>query len=135
MQIDHVNIHCHDHEAVRDFLIALLGLKVGWRPRFPVHGYWLYEADDDSAPARNADPEASYPDGARAVIHTWPRVSPPGLGWVDHIAFRPDEPVATIRARLQQLGRPFREQTLVDTEVTQFFVTGPDDVKIELQVR
>jgi len=32
MRLDPVNIHAHDKEAVRDFLGALLGLKVGWRP-------------------------------------------------------------------------------------------------------
>jgi catechol 2,3-dioxygenase-like lactoylglutathione lyase family enzyme len=38
MHLDHVRIACHDQEAVRDFLVALLGLRVGWRPRFSQPG-------------------------------------------------------------------------------------------------
>lgn len=135
MHLDHVNIHCHDQEAVRDFLVALLGLKVGWRPRFEVPGYWLYFAADESPPAVNVDPGAAYPDGARAVIHLWPRSSAPGPGWVDHICFRLDEPPAAVRQKLQKLGASFRESRLPDTEVSQFFVAGPDELKIELQCR
>jgi catechol 2,3-dioxygenase-like lactoylglutathione lyase family enzyme len=116
MQLDHVNIHCDDQEAVRDFLVALLGLKVGWRPGFVEPGYWLYLED-------------------KAVIHTWPRRSPPGAGWVDHIAFGPCGDPGSKRAALQDLGLPFRETRLPDTDIVQFFVTGPENIRIELQCR
>jgi len=116
MQIDHVNIHAYDQEAMRDFLVALLGLEVGWRPSFDVHGYWLYL------------------DG-RAVIHTWVKTSPPGPGWVDHIAFGPCGDAAAKRAELTRLGFPFSETRLRDTDIIQFFVTGPENIRIELQCR
>lgn len=116
MRLDHVNIHARDQEAVRDFLIALLGLEIGWRPGFDVPGYWLYL------------------DG-QPVIHTWPRSSPPGAGWVDHVAFGPcGEPEAK-RRELQRLGFPFRETRLPDSDIVQFFVTGPENIQIELQCR
>ncbi len=114
MRLDHVNIHCHDHEAVRDFLVALLGLIVGPRPAFPVNGYWLYL------------------DG-QPVIHTWPRSSAPGAGWVDHVAFSfcgdPEEK----RAELKRLGFSFNERGLPGSEIVQFFVNGPEGIRIELQ--
>ena len=116
MLLDHVNIHARDQEALRDFLIAVLGLQTGWRPGFDVPGYWLYL------------------DG-RPVIHTWPRTSAPGAGWVDHIAFGPCGDPATKRAELVALGLPFAETRLVDTDIVQFFITGPEGIKLELQCR
>ena len=114
MRLDHVNIHARNQEAMRDFLVALLGLKVGWRPGFDVPGYWLYLGD-------------------QPVIHTWPRSSAPGAGWVDHIAFGPCGDPDTQRATLTRLNLPFREARLPDTDIVQFFVEGPEGVKIELQ--
>ena len=135
MRLDHVNIHCRNQEAMRDFLIALLGLKVGWRPGFAEPGYWLYYADDDSPPARGDKPPADWRQPFRAVVHLWPRTSPPGPGWVDHLCFglfgSPDDK----RAELERLGFAFRQARLPDTDITQFFVTGPEDVRIELQCR
>jgi catechol 2,3-dioxygenase-like lactoylglutathione lyase family enzyme len=116
MQLDHVNIHADDQEAMRDFFIALLGLEVGWRPSFREPGYWLYL-------------------GGRPVIHLWPRSTPHGRGWVDHIAFGPCGAPAARRAALEKLGFPFTESRLPDSDIVQFFVTGPEGVKIELQCR
>jgi len=127
MRLDHVNIHARDQEAVRDFLVALLGLKVGWRPKFEVPGYWLYEGE----PATTAP--ASGTTGA--VIHLWPRTSPPGAGWTDHLAFGPYGDADATREKLKKLGFAFTETPLVDTDIYQFFVTGPEGVKIELQCR
>jgi catechol 2,3-dioxygenase-like lactoylglutathione lyase family enzyme len=116
LQLDHVNIHVHDLAAARDFFVTLLGLEVGWRPSFDVPGDWLYL------------------DG-RPVIHTWLKSQDRGLGWVDHIAFGPCGDPDERRSDLQRLGYPFTEGRLVDTDVTQFFVSGPEGLKIELQCR
>jgi len=114
MQLDHVNIHAYDQEALRDFLIAVVGLTVGPRPPFDVPGYWLYL------------------DG-KPVVHTWLRTTPPGPGWVDHIAFAPCGDPEAQRVRLAGLGFPFRETLLPGTATVQFFVTGPENIRIELQ--
>jgi catechol 2,3-dioxygenase-like lactoylglutathione lyase family enzyme len=116
MLLDHVNIHVHDLPAARDFLVRLLGVTVGWRPSFAVPGDWLYL------------------DG-RAVIHTWLKTTERGLGWVDHIAFGPCGDPDVKRAELQRLGFPFTEAGLIDTDITQFFVSGPEGIRIELQCR
>ena len=116
MQLDHVNIHVYDLDGARDFLVRLLGVEVGWRAPFTVPGYWLYL------------------DG-RAVIHLWLKTQERGLGWVDHVAFGPcGEPEAK-REELQRQGFAFREAGLVGTDITQFFVQGPEGMKIELQCR
>jgi catechol 2,3-dioxygenase-like lactoylglutathione lyase family enzyme len=114
MQLDHVNIHVDDLAAARTFLTRLLGVTVGWRPSFKVPGDWLYL------------------DG-RAVIHTWQRDRERGLGWVDHIAFGPCGDPDAKRTELQRLGYAFTEARLLDTEIVQFFVSGPEGMKIELQ--
>ena len=114
MQLDHVNIHAYDLAAARDFLVRLLGVEVGWRPSFPVPGDWLYL-------------------NGRAVIHTWLKSQERGLGWVDHIAFGPCGDPDAKRADLQRLGFAFTEAGLIDTNITQFFVSGPEGMKIELQ--
>ena len=116
MLLDHVNIHVEDLAGARAFLVALLGVEVGWRPSFPVPGDWLYLE-------------------GRPVIHTWLKSEPRGLGWVDHVAFGPCGDPDAQRARLQGLGFPFREAALIDTDITQFFVSGPEGLKIELQCR
>ena len=116
MQIDHVNIHVYDLAAARDFLVRLLGVEVGWRPSFTTPGDWLYLE-------------------GRAVIHTWLKSEARGMGWVDHVAFGPCGDPDAKRADLQRLGYPFYEVQLIDTDITQFFVSGPEGMKIELQCR
>lgn len=114
MQLDHVNIHVKDLAGARDFLMRLLGVTPGWRPSFTVPGDWLYL------------------DG-RPVIHTWLASQERGLGWLDHVAFGPcGDPDAT-RAHLDSLGCRFTESRLVDTDIIQFFVYGPEGMRIELQ--
>ncbi len=116
MQLDHVNIHVYDLAAARDFLVRLLGVEVGWRPPFEVPGHWLYL------------------DG-RAVIHTWLKSQERGLGWVDHVAFGPCGDPGAKRAELQRFGYEFTEAGLVGTDIIQFFIHGPEGMKIELQCR
>ena len=114
MQLDHVNIHVTDLPAAREFFIRLLGVKVGWRPSFEVPGDWLYL------------------DG-KPIIHTWLKSQERGLGWVDHVAFGPCGDPDEKRTELQRLGYPFTENGLIDTDITQFFVSGPEGIRIELQ--
>ncbi len=114
MQLDHVNIHVADLPAAREFFIRLLGVEVGWRPSFKVPGDWLYL------------------DG-RPIIHTWLKSQERGLGWVDHIAFGPCGDPDEKRAELQRLGYHFTENGLIDTDITQFFVSGPEGIRVELQ--
>jgi catechol 2,3-dioxygenase-like lactoylglutathione lyase family enzyme len=116
LQLDHVNIHVHDLSGAREFLVGLLGVEVGWRPSFAVPGDWLYLH-------------------GRPVIHTWLKSQERGLGWVDHIAFGPCGDPDEKRAELQRLGCTFTGGRLIDTDITQFVVYGPEGLKIELQCR
>jgi catechol 2,3-dioxygenase-like lactoylglutathione lyase family enzyme len=113
--LDHINIHAVDHEAVRDFLIAVLGVTPGWRPPFDFTGYWLYLGD-------------------RPIIHIQGRKTAPGAGWLDHVAFGPFD-FETQKARLQAGGFSYRESAIPGTALRQLFVEGPEGIKLELQCR
>lgn len=113
-RIDHINIVANDLEAMRDFLVNLLGVTEGERPAFSFPGYWLY-------------------DGEEPIIHlNPPRPGTPGVGFVDHIAFGPcdfDEHLA----RVEALGVEHHIAGIPGTGIRQIFVSGPEGAKIELR--
>ena len=113
IRFDHVNIRVTDQEAVRDFLVAVVGVKQGPRPNFSFPGYWLYLGDIP-------------------VIHLAPRDREGSVGWVNHIAFQGFD-VDKKAAELEAAGIPFRVQHLADTDTPQIFVEGPEGVRVELQ--
>ncbi len=112
--LDHINIHAFDQEAVRDFLVAVLGVEEGFRPPFSFPGYWLYL------------------DG-KPLIHIQGRnPANSSNGWVDHIAFGPfgfDQQ----KQRLDAAGFAYTEAGIPGTSIRQLFVSGPEGLKLELQ--
>jgi catechol 2,3-dioxygenase-like lactoylglutathione lyase family enzyme len=113
IRFDHINIRVDDQEAVRDFLIAVVGLRVGPRPPFNFHGYWLYLREIP-------------------VVHLAPREAPGKVGWVNHIAFSGFDFTAKT-AELDRVGIAYTVQTLPDTSIRQIFIDGPEGLRIELQ--
>ena len=113
IRFDHVNIRVSDQEAVRDFLINVVGVSVGPRPAFSFPGYWLYLGD-------------------QPVVHLAPRDAAGEVGWVNHIAFTGFD-FAAKSAALDQAGVPYQVQTLPGTAIKQIFVNGPEGLRIELQ--
>ena len=115
MQFDHVNIRPRDMEAMRDFLVAVLGLQVGERPPFAFPGYWLYA-------------------GETAVIHLQPpkEGTGPGEPLINHIAFGPFDYEAKL-AEVEAGGWPLRLSRIPGTSIRQIFVTGPEGIRVELQ--
>ena len=116
LQIDHVNIHARDPEAVVAFLETVLGASEGERPPFKHPGHWVYL------------------DG-RPVFHIDHRRADEreGQGPVDHVAIGVFEHDALL-ARLEASGLPFHTAG-TPGGVGQFFVEGPEGLKIELQYR
>jgi len=113
IRFDHVNIRVTDQEAVRDFLVAVVGLTVGPRPPFNFHGYWLYLNDIP-------------------VVHLAPRDREGAVGWVNHICFYGfdfDDKAAQLRAA----GFAIKTQRLPGEGNRQIFVEGPEGLRIELQ--
>ncbi len=116
MRFDHINIRPRDMEAARDFLVAVLDVRVGWRPPFDYPGYWLYDADD------------------RPVIH----IQPPGEGdggeqpLLNHFAFAFYDYERKL-AELEAVGYPLKLSAIPGTGIRQIFVTGPEGLRVELQ--
>ena len=105
IRFDHVNIRVIDQEAMRDFLAAVVGLKVGPRPPFDFHGYWLYLGDVPvihlvcaSGRARSAGSITS-PSPATTSTRRPPSSEPPA---------------------------PPSTQRLPDSDIRQIFVDGPE---------
>ncbi|MHA1158501.1 MAG: VOC family protein [Alphaproteobacteria bacterium] len=113
MNLDHVNIRVPDQDAVKDFLVGVLNLRVGRRPDFGFPGYWLYL-------------------GEQAVIHMQASAGDQSSGWVDHLAFGPFD-LASKSAELQERGVAFSVAEVPGADLKQIFVEGPCGVRLELQ--
>jgi len=114
--LDHVNVRCSDLAATKAFFETVVGLVEGARPNFPFPGHWLYAGD-------------------QAVVHLVDQNLsglPGGKGTVDHFAFRGGD-YRTQKAAVEAAGLEFWENEVPDLDLRQMFVTGPDDVVVELQ--
>ncbi|WP_421724500.1 VOC family protein [Bauldia sp.] len=114
MQLDHINIRARDQEAMKDFLVAVLGLEVGPRPPFDFPGYWLYLGEQALIHMQGSDRDED------------------GVAWVDHIAFGPFA-FAEKSAELDQAGIAYRFSDVPGRDLRQIFVAGPEGIKLELQ--
>lgn len=114
--LDHVNVRCSDLEATKAFFETVVGLSDGWRPDFPFPGYWLYSGDQ--AVVHLVEMKLS---GERA-----------GKGTMDHFAFRGGD-YETQKKAIADAGLKVRQNDVPDLNMRQLFVTGPDDVVVELQ--
>lgn len=117
----HINIRVPEHKlaSCRDFYCNVLGLRVGPRPPFESHGFWLYAG---SVPivhlvrmsAAEAVPEVSH-----------------GRSALDHVAFGCSGLQAAL-ARLQQHGIAYTISKVPVLNQTQVATRDPAGVGIEL---
>jgi len=110
--INHVNLRAERAllEKLRDFYVDVVGLRVGERPPFDFHGYWLYLAD-------------------QAVLHlvddaTAPKIGDPTSGTYDHVAFTCRD-MAAFEQHLHDRGVHFWRTVVPGQRQTQIFVTDP----------
>jgi catechol 2,3-dioxygenase-like lactoylglutathione lyase family enzyme len=120
--LDHYNIRAPSPllEQLRDFYVATLGLRVGPRPRFRTHGYWLY-ADDQAV---------LHLSGTRADEVREVGVVPT----FDHVAFRCDDDAA-MRAKLDAAGVFYAVEDSAERAQRQIFLRDPAGNGIELNFR
>src|SRR5688500_2252676 len=117
IKLDHVNIHVVDGPAMVAFFEQVLGTKEGFRPPFDFPGHWLYL------------------DGAPAVhLTVVEREGPYPPGMINHVAFGVYDFEET-RARIEAGGYPYRLTGIPESEIGQFFVTGPEGLLVEIQFR
>ncbi len=116
-RLDHINIETRDAARMCDFLALILGVREGHRPPFDYPGHWLYFDGQD-----------------HAVIHVnviEGNADLP-LGILNHAAFAYFDLESTLGV-LKTCGYPFRRLEMPGTDISQFFVTGPEGVRIEIQ--
>jgi catechol 2,3-dioxygenase-like lactoylglutathione lyase family enzyme len=113
-RLDHVNILARDGKAMVAFLTTVLDAREGFRPAFNLPGHWLYL------------------DGIPAIHVNYRESADPTPGFVDHIAFGVFD-AEPLEARIKASGYRYEKGDGIPGGVGQFFVFGPEGVKIELQ--
>ncbi len=124
LSIDHNLILAADLEAMRAFLVDVIGVEEGPRPPFPFPGYWLYSG------GRPLFHLASANAGAAQSAHLG-NAQRGGSGPIDHISLTGANLAAVAqRAATHGYATSLREVPLSGER--QLFVQGPDGLKIEL---
>jgi len=129
-KIEHYLVLTDDLEATRDFYVQALGLRNGPRPPLGFPGYWVYCGDTPSIHIAEWKTYTAHsnakdiPVSARAV----------GTGSVDHIAFHAHD-YDEIVARLERNGVAARRNDPPGGSLRQLFLSDPNGVKIEINVR
>ena len=134
ISLNHLSIRSLDLQACERFYCGLLGLAVGPRPPFPFPGLWLYAGDTaqwSNAVVHIIGVDRDDPEGLKRYLGDRDEGSLHGSGAVDHVAFGATG-LATMLARLQQRGVPWRERTVPLLGLHQVFVDDPNGVVIEL---
>jgi catechol 2,3-dioxygenase-like lactoylglutathione lyase family enzyme len=126
--LEHVLVLSDDIEATRDFYCQVVGLSVGERPPLAFPGYWLYA--NGVACVHVAERRAYAAHAARLGLSVPER--DPGVGPVDHVAFRA-EGWDDLMARLERCG--VRAVTnAVPGGPRQAFIEDPNGVRVEINV-
>jgi catechol 2,3-dioxygenase-like lactoylglutathione lyase family enzyme len=129
--LDHVLVLSDDIDGTRDFYCSVVGLSVGDRPPLAFPGYWLYaDAGSGGACVHVADRHA-YASHAGQLGLDVPDADP-GVGPVDHIAFRGADYDGLLE-RLERQG--VRAVTnAVPGGPRQVFIQDPNGVRVEINV-
>ncbi len=117
--LDHINIDTAKPDETLDFYTELLGLenRPQERPAFDFPGAWLFAGD-------------------RAVIHLnfLDEPKPATTGAFNHVAFEADG-FGELTAMLDDRGVEYRSRVRPELGLTQIFVTDPNGIRVELNVR
>ena len=128
MQLNHALIMASDINEMSLFLTHALGLTEGSRPPFGFLGVWLY--DQKNVPCIHI---ASRHDitSSQSFYLSQMQGTQAGLPTIDHLAFVSDDYIG-LKQRLMKFGVPFIEREIPEVNEHQVFITGPDNLKIEI---
>jgi catechol-2,3-dioxygenase len=115
----HVNFHAHRAllEEMKDFYCNVVGLEVGARPSFPMHGYWLYAGGEPIVHLYQATPAETRKRDAG--------------GTFDHVAFTCRDCEA-VEAALRARSVAFRKAAVPGANTVQLFLKDPAGNSVEL---
>ncbi len=118
-KLDHYNLHCGNREETMRFYCEILGLQDGshLRPQSSSPGTWLLV---DGHPAVHINFTTTNADAS--------------TGNIDHIAFDATGS-REFEASFTQHGIAFEKNDRSEIGLVQLFVTDPNGVKIELNIR
>ncbi len=129
-KMEHYLVITDDIERTKEFYCGALGMRVGFRPPLEFPGYWLYVGD---TPCIHIAEWRTYTaHSQRQGIPVSTRAS--GTGPFDHIAFNAED-FDGMLARLERYGIEPGLNVVTGTPLRQLFLTDPNGVKIEINVR
>ncbi len=129
-KIEHYLVLTDDIEATRDFYVEALGMRLGPRPPLGFPGYWVYVGD---TPCIHIAEWRTYTEHSHGLgIPVSSRAA--GTGPVDHIAFNAHD-YDDVLARLQRSGVEAQKNDPPGGFLKQLFLSDPNGVKIEINVR
>ncbi|HVN60982.1 MAG TPA: VOC family protein [Gaiellaceae bacterium] len=124
-RLDHLLVLTDELDATRRFYCDVLGFELGERPPLEFPGYWLYL---DGEPCVHIAERAPYEaHAARLGLPASPAA-------VDHVAFAAGG-YEELAARLRDAGVDPVTNDVPAAGLRQLFLTDPNGVRIELNVR
>ncbi|MGL5487492.1 MAG: VOC family protein [Shewanella sp.] len=122
--LDHFTIRTPKLAETVAFFQDVLGLTLGWRPRFGFPGHWLYAADK---------PVLHLVEAGSRALDAYLGESPAqfGSGRVDHFSFRGTD-LAQMQQHLCRLKYPFRERIVPEILEHQLFLEDPNGITVEM---
>ena len=129
-KMEHYLVLTDDIEMTRDFYCGALGMRVGFRPPLGFPGYWLYVGDTPCIHIAEWQTYRAHSEGQGIPVSS--RAS--GTGPLDHIAFNAED-YDEVLARLTRHGVHAGHNDVPGAQLRQLFLTDPNGVKIEINVR
>lgn len=118
--LNHINIRTMKMEETKDFYVDVVGLKIGDRPPFATHGYWLYCGDNPIVHLSLSEPDSPV------------RTNPDGMGdGFDHIglfASGLDDTLAVVK----KAGVDYEKRLAAGGRIVQVFFNDPNGVIVEI---
>tara|TARA_R110001583_G_C5654877_1_gene409125 strand:+ start:1769 stop:2155 length:387 start_codon:yes stop_codon:yes gene_type:complete len=121
IKFDHLSLSAENPEQMRDFLIELLGLKVGTRPNLNFDGYFLFAEEKDVIHIFGKSPRNDvnhFGQDEQNIVH--------------HVSFYSDDYDDVMR-RIKMLDVKYGMSQVPNTSVVQIFVRAPENLIIEIQ--
>jgi len=129
-KMEHYLVLTEDLETTKEFYCRALGMRLGPRPELGFPGYWLYVGD---TPCIHIAEWQTYT--AHSKLQGIPvSTRAPGTGALDHIAFNAEN-FDEVLTRLKSHGVTPRHNDVPGASLRQLFLTDPNGVKIEINVR
>ncbi|UTJ06323.1 hypothetical protein [Arcobacter roscoffensis] len=127
---DHISLRAKDLEGMKEFITQLLGLKVGYRPKFPFPGYWLYSEGVDDALIHMFGEDASF--YKKGLINEDFNKESDGKNIVNHVCFYSDN-YEEVMDRIEKMNLDYSINTVPNLPIKQIFIKAPENLIIEIQ--